>query len=67
MKNDQQLSTYRAQHVVCTQSVGCLKQTMHQVFSPPLPHAKRISIQKLGFGTINKVRSFDRLINNCVE
>jgi hypothetical protein len=52
---NQQLLTYRAKHVVCTQSVGCLKQSMHQMFVPPLPHAKRTCIQKLGFGTINKV------------
>jgi len=55
LKKDQQLITYRSKHVVCTQSIGCLKQSMHQLFVPPLPHAKRMSIQKLGFGTINKV------------
>ena len=55
LKNNQQLITYRAKHIVCTQSVGCLKQTMNEMFVPPLPHAKRLSIQKLGFGTINKV------------
>jgi protoporphyrinogen oxidase len=55
LKNNQELITYQAKHVVCTQSIGCLKQSMHQIFIPPLPHAKRMSIQKLGFGTINKV------------
>jgi hypothetical protein len=30
---------------------------MHQLFIPALPHAKRLCIQKLGFGTIDKVRS----------
>jgi hypothetical protein len=55
VKKNQQLITYRAKHVVCTQSVGCLKQSMHQMFVPSLPHAKRMCIQKLGFGTINKV------------
>lgn len=54
---DQQTRTYRAEHVVCTQSVGCLKQSMHQVFVPALPHAKRMSIQRLGFGTMDKVCS----------
>lgn len=54
-KYDQEPITYRAEHVVCTQSVGCLKQSMHQMFVPALPHAKRMCIQKLGFGTINKV------------
>jgi hypothetical protein len=73
---DQQTITYRADHVVCTQSVGCLKQSMHQLFIPALPHAKRLCIQKLGFGTIDKVRSkkisidkiekFSRLDLSCV-
>ncbi|CAF2827921.1 unnamed protein product [Rotaria sp. Silwood2] len=55
LKNNQQSIIYRAKHVVCTQSVGCLKQSMHQIFIPPLPHAKRMCIQKLGFGTMNKI------------
>lgn len=55
LTSDEQIRTYRADHVVCTQSVGCLKQSMHQVFLPALPHAKRMAIQRLGFGTINKV------------
>ena len=45
----------RASHIVCTLSVGCLKQSMHQLFIPALPHTKRMSIQRLGFGTINRV------------
>ena len=57
---NQQIINYQAKHVVCTQSIGCLKQTMHQIFVPPLPHAKRMSIEKLGFGTINKV-CFNRI------
>jgi len=55
MRTNQERIIYRADHVICTQSVGCLKQSMHQVFIPALPHAKRMCIQKLGFGTINKV------------
>ncbi|CAF1158250.1 unnamed protein product [Rotaria sordida] len=55
IKNNQQLIIYQAKHVVCTQSVGCLKHSMHQMFIPPLPHAKRMCIQKLGFGTIDKI------------
>lgn len=57
LNKNQQSITYRAKHVVCTQSVGCLKQSMHQLFIPSLPHAKRMCIQKLGFGTMNKVNS----------
>ena len=55
IKDNEQIITYHAKHVVCTQSVGCLKHSMHQMFVPPLPYAKRMCIQKLGFGTINKV------------
>jgi hypothetical protein len=55
MTNDQRTLIFRADHVVCTQSVGCLKQSMHQLFIPALPHPKRMCIQRLGFGTINKV------------
>ena len=51
----QQPIVYRAQHVVCTQSLGCLKQSMHQLFVPALPHAKRMCIQRLAFGTTNRV------------
>ena len=59
---NEQTSHYRVQHVVCTQSIGCLKQSMHQVFVPALPHAKRMCIQRLGFGTINKVRRMNSKI-----
>lgn len=55
IRKNQEIITYRAKHVVCTQSIGCLKKTMHDVFVPPLPYAKQISIERLGFGTINKV------------
>jgi hypothetical protein len=66
-KDQQQLITYQAKHVVCTQSIGCLKQSMHQLFIPPLPHAKRMSIQKLGFGTINKVCLRDKSIKKRIN
>jgi hypothetical protein len=55
IRNNQEVIKYRAKHVICTQSIGCLKQTMHSMFNPPLPYAKQISIEKLGFGIINKV------------
>ncbi|CAF3439011.1 unnamed protein product [Rotaria socialis] len=55
IKSNQQQVTYQAKHVICTQYVGCLKQSMHQTFIPPLLHAKRMYIQKLVFSTINKV------------
>jgi len=55
LRKNQDIIIYQAKHVVCTQSIGCLKQTMHKIFLPPLPYAKQMSIEKLGFGTINKV------------
>jgi len=55
LRKNQDIIIYQAKHVVCTQSIGCLKQTMHQMFVPPLPYTKQMSIEKLGFGTINKV------------
>ncbi|CAF1286180.1 unnamed protein product [Adineta ricciae] len=55
LRHNQQVETYRVKHVVCTQSVGCLKQNMQELFVPPLPQSKRMCIQKLGFGTINKI------------
>ncbi len=55
IRKNQDTIIYHAKHVVCTQSIGCLKQTMHKMFVPSLPYAKQMCIEKLGFGTINKV------------
>jgi len=55
IRKNQDIIIYQAKHVVCTQSIGCLKQTMNKMFVPPLSYAKQMSIEKLGFGTINKV------------
>ncbi len=55
IRKNQEIIKYQAKHVVCTLSIGCLKKTMHDIFVPPLPYAKQIYIEKLGFGTINKV------------
>jgi hypothetical protein len=55
LRKNQDIIIYQVKHVVCTQSIGCLKKTMHQMFVPPLPYTKQMSIEKLGFGTINKV------------
>ncbi|UJR27805.1 hypothetical protein I4U23_009074 [Adineta vaga] len=55
VRENQQVETFRTKHLICTQSVGCLKHTMQQIFNPPLPQSKRMCIQKLGFGTINRI------------
>jgi hypothetical protein len=47
-----------AQHVVITTSLGALKAS-ELCFDPPLPESKQMAIQRLGFGTVDKVRGFD--------
>ena len=47
-------STEQADMVVVTASLGALKHDLIE-FDPPLPRWKRESIQKLGFGVLNKV------------
>jgi len=48
---------YYAKTVVCTIPLGVLKNIDqgHLSFSPALPESKRQSIQRLGFGTLDKV------------
>jgi hypothetical protein len=68
IRKNQEIITYQAKHVVCTLSIGCLKKTMHDIFVPPLPYAKQIYIEKLGFGTINKVRfNYYFFFNNIIN
>ncbi|XP_026209571.1 peroxisomal N(1)-acetyl-spermine/spermidine oxidase-like isoform X2 [Anabas testudineus] len=44
-----------ADHVIVTVPLGYLKKHHSTLFSPPLPAHKLHSIQKLGFGTCNKI------------
>lgn len=54
---------YTASEVVCTLPLGVLQHHTQQVaspsaaqlFAPPLPPDKRTAIQKLGFGTLDKI------------
>ena len=46
--------TFDADHIVLTTSLGVLKEEKVS-FDPPLPDWKRGPIQRLGFGTLNKV------------
>ncbi len=66
------LITYRADAVLCTLPLGVLKQAVQPnnvgmsgnvvQFVPPLPEWKIASIQRLGFGNLNKVvLCFDRI------
>lgn len=48
-----------ADAVVVTVPLGALKRGC-PAFSPPLPPRKTLAIKRLGFGLLNKVRSFSR-------
>jgi hypothetical protein len=44
--------------VLCTISLGCLKAHHEDLFEPPLPQHKANAIERLGFGTVNKMFVF---------
>ncbi|XP_022060964.1 peroxisomal N(1)-acetyl-spermine/spermidine oxidase-like [Acanthochromis polyacanthus] len=44
-----------ADHVICTVPLGYLKKHHSTLFHPPLPLHKLCSVQRLGFGTNNKI------------
>ncbi|KAG5882180.1 hypothetical protein JTB14_016448 [Gonioctena quinquepunctata] len=48
-------STYFADHVIFTPSVGVLKEKSTVMFQPELPIEKQISIHDIGFGAVMKV------------
>ena len=46
---------YYADHVICTVPLGVIKESAETLFAPPLPLDKREAIEKLHFGTVNKI------------
>lgn len=48
-------SHYYADHVICTIPLGVLKEKAATLFSPPLPQYKLDSINRLLFGTVDKI------------
>jgi hypothetical protein len=48
-------SHYYADHVICTIPLGVLKEKALTLFSPPLPQYKLDSINRLLFGTVDKI------------
>lgn len=48
-------SRYYADHIICTIPLGVLKEKAATLFSPPLPQYKLDSIDRLLFGTVDKI------------
>lgn len=48
-------SVYYADHVICTTPLGVLKETSGVLFEPALPQFKLESIDRLLFGTVDKI------------
>lgn len=48
-------SKYEADHVICTVSLGVLKERHLNLFTPILPIEKIIAIEGINFGTVNKI------------
>lgn len=48
-------STYCTNNLICTFSLGVLKKRHLEIFNPPLPEQHQEVIEKIGFGTINKI------------
>ncbi|RVE44839.1 hypothetical protein evm_010494 [Chilo suppressalis] len=46
---------FYANHVICTIPLGVLKEHVSTLFEPALPHYKIESIERLLFGTVNKI------------
>lgn len=44
-----------ADHVICTMSLGVLKESHKQLFTPQLPQIKINAIEGLSFGTVDKI------------
>ena len=56
---------YFADHVICTIPLGCLKENQ-SLFDPKLPAYKKESIERLLFGTVDKIfLEFDRPLLNA--
>lgn len=48
-------TTYTAEHLICTVSLGVLKERHFSLFDPILPHSKVRTIEGLSFGSVAKV------------
>ncbi|XP_001637328.2 spermine oxidase [Nematostella vectensis] len=46
---------FTAEHVIVTLPLGVLKSRHEVIFNPPLPQIKKDAINRLGYGTINRI------------
>ena len=46
---------FYADHIICTIPLGVLKRNHGSLFSPKLPSSKTKAMEKLNFGTVNKI------------
>ena len=46
--------TFYTDHIICTVPLGFLKEKT-QLFEPPLPKCKTDAMQRINFGTVNKI------------
>ncbi|CAF0888908.1 unnamed protein product [Brachionus calyciflorus] len=53
--SEQKRKSFTGKVVLCTVSLGVLKRSHTQLFKPKLPQNKIQSIDRLGFGTVNKI------------
>lgn len=51
-------TSYIADHVIFTPSIGVLKERNEKWFSPQLPEAKKEAIKSIGFGAVMKVAMY---------
>lgn len=46
---------FQADQIICTIPLGVLKQNMDTLFQPPLPDYKKEAVERLLFGTVDKI------------
>ncbi|XP_044263973.1 spermine oxidase-like [Tribolium madens] len=51
-------TSFTADHIIFTPSIGVLKERHESMFSPELPDAKRGAIKHIGFGAVMKVAMY---------